>query len=224
SANYTRNLDIPGQFLPAQIFDPDAEPGELTLVRFGTDNNWFGQLRLEQPIFRAAAFIGVGAASRYQSLQAEVVRGAAQEIVTRTKQRYFDVLLAEEAVRLNAESVRRVRQALEETQAMHRAGLVGDYDVLRLEVELANLEPALRRARNDAEAARRTLAVDLSMEDVSGELQVMGSLAGDAIEQFDQHFGVSVGPQTSLEELLTLTRQSRTDVRQAELNEQLRRA
>src|SRR5690606_32522540 len=50
------------------------------------------------------------------------------------------------------------------------------------------------------------------------------SLAGDAIEQFDQHFGVSVGPQTSLEELLTLTRQSRTDVRQAELNEQLRRA
>jgi outer membrane protein len=156
-----------------------------------------------------------------------VVRGRTQEIVTRTKQRYFDVLLAEEAVRLNAESVRRVRQALEETQAMHRAGLVGDYDVLRLEVELANLEPALRRAENDAEAARRTLAVELALEDRPEELQVTGSLSGTAdggIGQFAGEFGVAVSTEATLEELLELARQNRTDVRQADLNEQLRLA
>src|SRR5690606_35260654 len=42
TASYTRNLEVPGQFLPAQIFNPDAPADELILVRFGTDNNWFG--------------------------------------------------------------------------------------------------------------------------------------------------------------------------------------
>lgn len=230
SASYTRNLAVPGQFLPAQIFDPDAEEGELVLVRFGTDNNWMGQMRLEQPIFQAGAFIGVGAASRFQSLQNEVVRGQAQQIVTRTKQRYFDVLLAEEAERLNEESVRRVRQALTETSAMQRAGLVGDYDVLRLEVELANLEPALRRARNAADAARRTLAVELSLDEVQ-DLQVAGSLSsvdvrpeGAGADPFTASFGVETGSRASLGAVIEVANRDRSDLRQIRLTEELRRA
>jgi outer membrane protein len=227
SANYTRNLDVPGQFLPAIIFDPDADPGELTLVRFGSDNTWFGQIRLEQPVFQASAFIGLGAAARFQALQEEVVRGREQEIVTRTKQRYFDVLLAQESVRLNEESVRRVRQALEETKAMQRAGLVSDYDVLRLEVELANLEPALQRARNSAEAARRSLAVELGMESLD-ELRVEGSLAGldlagtPSSDPLLASFAVEVSG-ASAESLIAQARRARSDVRQVQLTEELRR-
>jgi outer membrane protein TolC len=142
---------------------------------------------------------------------------------------YFDVLLAEEAARLNEESVRRVRQALEETQAMQRAGLVGDYDVLRLEVELANLEPALRRALNDAEAARRALAVELALDDEE-DLQIAGSLAGVTVaaapataDPLVSSFGVEVGPTTSVEDLIELAERNRSDVRQVQLTEELRR-
>jgi outer membrane protein TolC len=229
TANYTRNLEVPGQFLPAAIFDPNADPDELTLVRFGSDNTWFGQLRLEQTVFQASVFLGLGAASRYQMLQEEVVRGREQEIVTRTKQRYFDVLLAEEAARLNEESVRRVREALEETQAMHRAGLVGDYDVLRLEVELANLESSLRRAINDAEAARRTLGVELGLED-GAELNVAGSLGSVDIgavagstDPFLTTFGVVIEAATTVDQLITQARRTRSDVRQVQLTQELRR-
>jgi outer membrane protein len=227
-ANYTRNLEVPAQFLPAQILDPDAEPGELIAVRFGSDNAWFGQMRLEQPVFQATAFLGVGAAARYQSLQEEVVRGRTQEIVTRAKQRYFDVLLAVEAERLNEESVRRVQQALSDTRAMQRAGLVGDYDVLRLEVELANLEPALRRARNTAESARRALAVELAMEDLDG-LRIAGSLmdvdvsAGAAGGPLLATFGVRTEEGADATVLVAQARQTRSDVRQMALTEDLSR-
>jgi outer membrane protein len=176
SGSYTRNLEVPGQFLPARFFDPSAGENDQVLVRFGADNSWGGSLRLEQPLFQAAAFIGVGAASRFNSLQREMVRGREHQVVTQTRRAYFDVLLAREAVRLNSESVRRVRQTLEETRAMNRAGLVGDYDVLRLEVELANLEPALRRGENALAAARRSLAVSLALEEL-GAVDVLGSLA-----------------------------------------------
>lgn len=228
SASYTRNLDVPGQFLPAQIFNPEADPDELVLVRFGSDNQWFGSLNLEQPLFRAAAFIGVGAASRYESLQDEMVRGQAQAIVTRTKERYFDVLLAEEAVRLTEESVRRVRQALDETQAVRRAGLVGDYDVLRLEVELANLEPELRRAENNAEAARRTLAVELGLDEVEA-LDVRGALTALGAEEtgsavIDPQFGVETGPSVTVEDLFPVASGNRSEILQAALTEELRQA
>jgi outer membrane protein len=228
SATYTRNLEVPGQFLPAQFLNPDAAPGELVLVRFGSDNSYFGQMRLEQPVFQATAFLGVGAAARYQMLQEEVVRGRTQEIVTRTKQRYFDVLLAAEAERLNEESVRRVRQALSDTRAMQRAGLVSDYDVLRLEVELANLEPALRRATNTAEAARRALAVDLALENVA-DVRVAGSLmeidlsAGGGSDPLLSSFGAPLGEGADVARLVEAARRNRSDMRQMVITEELRR-
>jgi outer membrane protein len=234
SASYTRNLEVPGQFLPARFFDPNAGENEQVLVRFGADNMWQGSLRLEQPLFQAAAFIGVGAAARFNALQQEMVRGKTQEIVTRTRQGYYDVLLAREGVRLNAESVRRVRQTLEETRAMNRAGLVGDYDVLRLEVELSNLEPALRRSENQLLAARRALAVALALDgtemvEVEGSLSTLSledEAGGAAPEDAALLAGFGVrDPQAADErELIAAARANRSDLRQIRLMESLRTA
>lgn len=177
ATSFVRNLTVPGSFLPRVFIDPDAGPDELVLVRFGTDNLWSLQIHAEQPLFRAAAFIGVGAASRYRALRGEAVRGASQQVVTRTRLAFYQVLLAEEALRLSENAVRRVRQTLEETRSLHRAGLVSDYDVLRLEVELANLEPGLRRSTNAVAAAMRELAIVLGLDTADG-LEVEGTLAG----------------------------------------------
>jgi outer membrane protein len=228
NATYTRNVEVPGQFMPARFFDPNAGEADQVLVRFGADNSWMGQMRLEQPLFQASAFIGVGAAARYRSLQEEIVRGKTQEIATRTKQRYFDVLLAQESERLNAESVRRVRETLTEMQAMQRAGLVGEYDVLRLEVELANLEPALLRAQSQVRAARRTLAVELALEDAEG-VSVEGSLTGTSLgaaEAADAPLLRSFGLEADrgAEELIELARRNRSELLQLRLTEELRTA
>ena len=40
SANYTRNLEVPVNFIPAIIFDPNATPGKLIPVASRTDNSW----------------------------------------------------------------------------------------------------------------------------------------------------------------------------------------
>src|SRR5690606_8635826 len=141
NASYTRNVSPSVNFLPAAIFDPTAGPDDYIAVQFGADNTWQSTIALEQPIFSPGAFIGVGAAGRFRTLQEEVVRGRVHEVVTQVRSSYYDLLLAQEQERLMENSVRRVRQSLEETRALNRAGLTSDYDVLRLEVELANLEP-----------------------------------------------------------------------------------
>lgn len=175
NASYQRNLDIPTNYLPATIFNPDADPDELVGVQFGADNQWYAQARADQPLFDAAAFLGVGAADRYATLQGEVVRGQAQQVATETRLQYYGVLLAQEQHRLTAQSVARVEQVLDETRSLNRAGLSSEYDVLRLEVELSNLQPNLRRAENAAGSARRSLAVAMGVESLEG-VELAGSL------------------------------------------------
>jgi outer membrane protein len=181
SGSYTRNIAPAVSFLPAQIFDPDAPEGQFIKVQFGADNAWNSSLVLDQPLFEAQAFIGVGAAGRYKALQEEVLRGRTQAVVTRVRLAYYDLLLAQEERRLIENSVGRVRASLEETEALNRAGVVSDYDVLRLQVELANLVPNLRRTENALRQARRQLAMELNLEDMEA-LEVMGSLASMDLE------------------------------------------
>ncbi len=170
TGSFTRNLDVPQFFLPAQFLDPEAPADAVVPIRAGSDNVWLAQARAEQPLFNAAAFIGVGAADRYRTYEEEVVRGEAQQVATRTRLRYYDVLLAQEQTRLTAESVARVERVLDETRKLNRAGLASEYDVLRLEVELANLSPNLRRSQNAVSSARRALAVEMGVDTVTGEL------------------------------------------------------
>lgn len=232
SSTYTRNVSPAVNFLPANIFDPTADPGTLVSVQFGADNTWQLAVNLEQPIFNAAAFIGVGAAGRFEALQEESVRGQAHEVVTRVRESYYGLLLAQEQSRLSENSVRRVRQSLEETRALNRGGLASDYDVLRLEVELANLEPALRQATNAVAQGRRQLGIDLSLDPEATEaLEVAGSLAEldlddpasntPANREVLAFVGVPLAeaPESQgLAELVSL----RSDVRQLELTETLR--
>jgi outer membrane protein len=230
TGSYTRNLDIPYFFVPAQFIDPDAPDGEMRPIPGGTDNAWFAQARADQPIFNAAAFLGVGAADRYASYEEEVLRGEAHQVVTRTRLRYYDALLAQEQLRLTSESVSRVEQVLDETRSLHRAGLVSEYEVLRLEVELANLEPNLRRSRNAVAASRRALAVEMGVDTVAQELA--GSLVALEVPPPGEAAGLGSGELLlgraevfevmPVAEVVAVSRHSRSDLRQLALMRSLR--
>ncbi|MEQ9398361.1 MAG: TolC family protein [Longimicrobiales bacterium] len=232
NASYTRNVSPTVNFLPAAIFDPNAGPDDYIAVQFGADNQWQSTISLEQPIFSAAAFIGVGAAGRFRTLQEEVVRGQTQTVVTRVRTAYYGLLLAQEQARLTQNSVRRVEESLGETKALNKAGLSSDYDVLRLEVELANLVPNLRRAENAVRQARRNLAVELDLP-ADEELRVEGELASIDLEDpaandpenrellaFVGYRGPGI---EAAEEAISMATEFRSDIRQLELTESLRK-
>ena len=239
SMNYTRNLLLPQFFLPARFVDPTAPEGEVVAVETGSDNSWFAQARVDQPIFDGQAFIGVGAAERFEALQQEVLRGRAQQVVTSTRLGYYNVLLAKEQLRLTTESVARVKRVLEETRMLHQAGLASEYDVLRLEVELSNLEPNARRAGDALESARRALAVEMGVGSLEG-VELAGSLltlelpelpdvapvaaaadVGGAGRDLLLDRSIEAAAMTE-EQLLEAAHDSRSDLRQLRLTRELR--
>lgn len=232
NASYTRNVSPTVNFLPAAIFDPTAGPDDYIAVQFGADNQWQSTVSLEQPLFSAAAFIGVGAAGRYKNLQEEVVRGLTQTVVTRVRAAYYQLLLQQEQLRLIAKSVERVRDSLQETRALNRAGLASDYDVLRLEVELANLEPNLRRAENAVRQAQRQMAVELDLPEeepvaVRGSLATMNLndlAANDAANQEVLAFAGYRGAGSEVvDDAVRMAQELRSDLRQLSLTESLRK-
>ncbi len=232
NASYTRNVSPTVNFLPAAIFDPSAGPDDYIAVQFGADNQWMSTVSLEQPLFSAAAFIGVGAAGRFRNLQQEVVRGLTQGVVTRVRSAYYQLLLQQEQLRLISKSLERVRQSLAETRSLNAAGLASDYDVLRLEVELANLEPNLRRAQNAVQQARRQLAVELDLPEdrpleVSGSLATMNvdDLAANAPENREilAFTGFRGEGMEAVDEAVAMAQELRSDLRQLVLTESLRK-
>ena len=231
TAAYTRNLSVATNFLPALIFDPSADPKDLVPVRFGSDNIWQTNITVEQALFKPSIFLSMSAADRFENLERETLRGRTQAIVTRVRLTYYGLLLAQEQARLMENSVRRVRQSLEETMALNGAGMASDYDVLRLEVELANLEPNLLRARNAVAQFRRELGIELALE-APDRLRVAGSLAEIDLADRDANSAANreilefsawdggVGPETER----GIDIEARSDLRALDFSEELRRS
>ena len=233
SSSFTRNVAPQVSFLPAQIFNPNANEGEFIPVQFGADNIWNLSLNAEQKLFDPRVFVGVGAAASFERVQEEALRGRTQQAVTRVRMAFYDLLLGQEEVRLTENSLKRVRQSLAETRAMEEAGLSPAYDVLRLEVELANLEPNLRRARNRMKSAHRELAVELAL-DPEARFEVAGALAQIDLESFEANTPANrdilafIGvPDLNEDDVADFARRNtpgRSDIRQLERTRDLRHA
>jgi len=173
---YTRNLEVPVNFLPAIIFDPSASPDQLIPVAFGTDNVWQGGFTVSQNIFKGEALIGISSAELFLSANEEAQRGVAQQIVTETRAAFYQVLFAEQQYHLEQNVVNRLTENVRQNRARVDAGLLDSYEILRLEVALANQQPMVTEAKYAVNQAYRNLSIIMGVPS-EFKLKVKGNLA-----------------------------------------------
>lgn len=173
SIDYTRNVEIPVSFLPGEFFGGD--PGTLVPVAFGTDNNWQGGFTVSQTLFRGETIIGLSSATIFKTVQQENYRSVSQQIVTQTRIAYYQVLVAKEQLRLQQAQIDRLQQNLSENERRRDAGLVDEYAVLQLQVQLSNQQPLLIEAEYAVLEAYRNLKYVLGLP-YQLEFEVLGNL------------------------------------------------
>jgi len=191
SADYTRNVEIPVNFIPAQFIDPDASKDELVPLQFGADNSWRGGLAVEQTLFRGEAIVGIGSSKIFKTVQTESLRATAQQVVTQTRTAYYSVLVAKEKLRLQQATVDRLKENLNDNKARQKAGLIDDYDVLQVKVELSNEKPKLTQAQYGVQEAYRELMMIMGVSfeldfSVKGDLNSYHITSQQAIEQVNK--------------------------------------
>ncbi len=69
----------------------------------------------------------------------QAIRAKERELVTRLKQAYYDLFLAQKAVQIHHEQVELLRQFVEIANTKFRAGKGSQADVLKAQVELSLL-------------------------------------------------------------------------------------
>tara|TARA_R110000868_G_scaffold259361_9_gene517441 strand:- start:44022 stop:45497 length:1476 start_codon:yes stop_codon:yes gene_type:complete len=175
SVNYTRNIEIPVTYIPAQLFDPTAPAGALAPVQFGTDNNWQGGFSVSQKLFQGETLVGLSSATVFKTVQSENFRAISQQIITQTRIAYYSVLAATEQFRLQETQIKRLEQNLKENEAREKAGLVDEYAVLSIRVQLSNQRPQLIEAKYGIDEAYRILKISMGLP-LKFDFKVEGSL------------------------------------------------
>ncbi len=97
--------------------------------------------------------------SSYYSL-----RDIIEQTINDVKKQYFTVLVNRALISVQEESVELLERELRDQQQRFDAGTVPRFNVLRAEVELANVQPALIRAKNETLVAQLRLARTLGIE------------------------------------------------------------
>lgn len=161
SINYTRNVEIPVTFVPGEFFG--GAPGTLIPVEFGTDNNWQGGFTVNQTLFRGETIIGLSSATIFKTVQEENYRLVSQRIVTQTRIAFYQVLVAKEQLRLQEAQIGRLEQNLSENERRRDAGLIDEYAVLQIQVQLSNQRPLLIEAEYGVLEAYRNLKLVLGL-------------------------------------------------------------
>lgn len=227
SMSYTRNLEVPVFFFPE---DPTDENSPLRAIPVGEENNWLASLTVEQTIFDGQAFVGISSSKLFKAAQAEGLRATSQQIVTQTRLAYYNVLIAEEQLQLQKSVVERLKENLEENKARQNAGLIDQYDVLQVQVQLSNEQPQLTQARYAVQQAYRELKVVLGIPlnvnfSVLGDLDEYNVTAQKASNQINQNLKQvnRITPfQYTEQAVLELATEMRGDIRVLEKQNELK--
>lgn len=105
----------------------------------------------------------------------ESVRLSEQETVLEAKRAFYGYLLAREFSAAAEEGLALAGKFMENVKNLHAVGMASKFDLLRSEVQLANLKPQAIRARNSVEVAalglKTVCGIDLDVPvEVKGEL------------------------------------------------------
>jgi len=96
-----------------------------------------------------------------------------QDVRFRVEDAFYNVLFARELVRISTETLDLAEEQLRVAQERYKAGETSNYDVLREEVNVANLKPQLIKALNQAQTTKNFLKFIMGLE-MTTDLELKG--------------------------------------------------
>jgi outer membrane protein TolC len=148
----------------------DLTAGYTRLDRtvIGPRDNYAVDVVLSQPIFRGGAIgAGIRAARLFTFLTDEQIAGTVQEVIFETRRGYYDVLLARELVKVSEGDLKLAAAHLRDVEKKKNAGVASEYDVLRAQVEVSNVEAELIERQNALNLAMTALLRTLGVSQES---------------------------------------------------------
>ena len=150
-----RSTGLP-QLRLSSTYSQVVENARATIVGsvFGQAYNYAATAQLSQPLFLGGRVVaGAKAASAVRSSARANTAEIRGQVVVDVEGAYLNALFTRRLVEIQRRNLQLADERVTQTQQLESAGRASRYDVLRLKVERANLEPALVQAQNDSALA-----------------------------------------------------------------------
>lgn len=178
NGQYTRNLKSPVLFLPPNTaFNPGPTTQTLSL---GADNSFNVGASLSQTIFDPRLGTAISVAKKYSNFTELTTESTRDEVIAKVKQAFYDALLTQKLVDVNQKAYEVAKANYENTGLRFKQGVASEYDYLRAEVQLANVEPALIEAKNNIKLANNNLKNLLTI-DLNTKIKVEGEFKAEQV-------------------------------------------
>ena len=161
---------------------PDPLTGQTQRISVDFTRDYQFSLSLSLPLFTGGRLSSGFKQAKYNLLSSEeAVRQSEHITVFNAKAAFYGCLLARDFVKVAEEAVEVAEKHFNNVKRLYEVGMASKFDLLRSEVEAANLKPQLIKARNNLKIAELNLKTLLGL-DLSQDIEIKGGLKFELTE------------------------------------------
>jgi outer membrane protein len=161
---------------------PDPSTGQTQRISVDFTRDYQFSLSLSLPLFTGGRLTSGFKQAKYNLLSSEeAVRQSEHITVFNAKAAFYGCLLARNFVKVAEEAVEVAEKHFNNVKRLYEVGMASKFDLLRSEVEAANLKPQLIRARNNLKITELNLKTLLGL-DLSQDIEIEGELKFELTE------------------------------------------
>lgn len=152
-----------------------AMPGVEDGIEIGRTHNIQAGVRVGMPLINFQLWEGLALSREQVELSWTQAQNSRSDLVAEVRKAFLSALLAKESVSVLEEAYQNARRNYQSVQDKFSQGLVAQYDLLRAEVGVSNLEPNLLQAQVTMKLAHKQLYLLMGI-DLNSNLTLTGDL------------------------------------------------
>lgn len=133
-------------------------------ISVGRDNNWSFGFTGGMPLVNVALWKSLSITAADVELAVEQARSSRIELANQVKRAFYGVMLAKDSYKVLKESLDHAKANYDDVVRKYEQGLVAEYDKIRADVAVRNVEPNVLQAENAVVLAKWQLKVLLGLE------------------------------------------------------------
>lgn len=190
-----------GQNIAANTPEPETSSGDGG-ISVGRDNNWSLGFTAGMPLINASLWKSLAISGLDVELAIEQARSSKIDMANQVKKGYYGVMLANDSYRVFKESYDNAMENYMDVKNKYDQGLVAEYDLIRADVAVKNVEPNMFQAENAVALAKWQLKALLGM-DLELKIECEGELEDYKTVLFSDYLATdtALGNNTNLRQL-----------------------
>ncbi|MDD2287279.1 MAG: TolC family protein [Bacteroidales bacterium] len=158
--SYTDNVMKQVMFMPESFA---ALMGGQRFLEMGYKNSYTGAISAQLPLVNFTIWQNLKNKQTEIDLIIEKTRASKIEMRKQVKDAYFTLLLTKSSLNVLEKSYTNALETLKNIENSYKQGVVSEYDYIRAQVSVNNLNPTLINARNSLDLAKMQLKMILSL-------------------------------------------------------------